>query len=231
MLHLSYCSVSRPGIEKAKDPGIPANFPYKDQILAEIAEQRRQVAEAQEKRKEEKKAARLAAAEIEGEGGVRPAAVAGPSTTPGTMKPLGATQPVASDDEDVPILLDSEYPHFQAIFEKSDVILHVLDARDPLSFRSSQIESLVSGKSEQRIVFVLNKAGSCLLKPTKATTELKIARHVPYGVRCCLGRPFKGITSNVDILRIRRWAKGIPGRSRNNCGPRTPQRMGKTEGR
>ena len=30
-------------LEKAKDPGIPNNFPYKDQILAEIAEERRQV--------------------------------------------------------------------------------------------------------------------------------------------------------------------------------------------
>lgn len=30
-------------LEKEKDPGIPNDFPYKDQILAEIAEERRQV--------------------------------------------------------------------------------------------------------------------------------------------------------------------------------------------
>ena len=29
--------------EHPKDPGIPNSFPYKDQILAEVAEQRRQV--------------------------------------------------------------------------------------------------------------------------------------------------------------------------------------------
>lgn len=29
--------------EKTKDPGIPNNFPYKDQILAEVAAQRREV--------------------------------------------------------------------------------------------------------------------------------------------------------------------------------------------
>lgn len=138
--------------EKAKDPGIPANFPYKDQILAEIAEQRRQAAEAKEKRKEEKQAARIAAAEVDGE--TQP--TAGPSTA--TIK-NGVIQPAVSDDEDAPILLNPEYPHFQAIFEKSDVILHVLDARDPLPFRSSQIESLVDNKPEQRLVFVLNKAG------------------------------------------------------------------------
>jgi len=69
-------------------------------------------------------------------------------------------QPAASDDEDAPILLNPEYPHFQAIFEKSDVVLHVLDARDPLSFRSSQIERLVGKRPEQRLLFVLNKAGT-----------------------------------------------------------------------
>jgi nuclear GTP-binding protein len=90
------------------------------------------------------------------------------------MKGTRATiQPAASDDEDAPILLNPEYPHFQAIFEKSDVILHVLDARDPLSFRSSHIESLANKKPEQRLVFVLNKTGTCLLKPAKASGRLK----------------------------------------------------------
>lgn len=139
--------------EKAKDPGIPANFPYKDQILAEIAEQRRQVAEAKEKRKEEKQAAKLAAIEVEDE----TQTTAGLSTVPSKNV---AIQPAASDDEDAPILLNPEYPHFQAIFEKSDVVLHVLDARDPLSFRSSQIESLIDKKPGQQLVFVLNKAGT-----------------------------------------------------------------------
>lgn len=140
-------------LEKAKDPGIPANFPYKDQILAEIAEERRQVAEAKEKRKEEKQAAKLAAVEV----GNATQAVAGPSTATSNKAPI---QPAASDDGDAPILLNPEYPHFRAIFQKSDVILHVLDARDPPSFRSSQIESLVDTKPEQRLVFVLNKAGT-----------------------------------------------------------------------
>ena len=74
----------------------------------------------------------------------------------------GTIQPASSDDEDAPTLLNPEYPHFEAIFEKSDVIFYVLDARDPLSFRSSQIESLAGKKHEQRLVFVLNKAGTRL---------------------------------------------------------------------
>lgn len=149
IFHLGSAEPCAFDLEKAKDPGIPANFPYKDQILAEIAEERRQAAEVKEKRKEEKHVAKLAAAEGEDD----TQAAAGPSTI------KAAVQPAVSDDEDAPILLNPEYPHFQAIFEKSDVILYVLDARDPLLFRSSQIESLVGKKPEQRLVFVLNKAG------------------------------------------------------------------------
>ena len=96
-------------------------------------------------------------------------ATAGPSTITGKK---GAVQPAASDDEDAPILLDPEYPHFQAIFEKSDVILHVLDARDPLSFRSSQIESLVGKNPGQRLVFFLNKAGRLSVEFAESTAKL-----------------------------------------------------------
>jgi nuclear GTP-binding protein len=31
------------GVDKTKDPGIPNNFPYKEQVLAEMAEQKRLV--------------------------------------------------------------------------------------------------------------------------------------------------------------------------------------------
>lgn len=205
---LLYASDSAEGClsdpEKAKDPGIPANFPYKDQILAEIAEERRQVAEAKEKRKEEKQAAKLAVAEVEDE----TQAAAGPSRV--TSK-KGAIQPASSDDEDAPILLNPEYPHFRAIFEKSDVILHVLDARDPLSFRSSQIESLVSKKPEQRFAFILNKAGVLLLNQARATAWLTAIRHVSPGVRSCVGSPSEDITSNPNILFVWRWVRGIRG--------------------
>lgn len=40
-LHLSSAEIT--STETKKDPGIPSEFPYKDQILAEVAEQRRLV--------------------------------------------------------------------------------------------------------------------------------------------------------------------------------------------
>ena len=54
------------------------------------------------------------------------------------------------------------------------MILHVLDARDPLSFRSSQIESLVGKRPGQRLVFFLNKAGQVPVEFAEPTTKLNI---------------------------------------------------------
>ena len=154
---------------ESKGPEILANPPHKDQILAEIAEEWRRATGAEEKRREDKQAAKLAPAEAEGD----VQTLAGPSTAPGMKGTGGTTQPAVSDNEDAPISLNPEYPKFQAIFERSDIILHVLDARDPLSLRSSRTESLVNKKPQQRLVFVLNKTGACLLKPAKAAGRLE----------------------------------------------------------
>ena len=44
------------------------------------------------------------------------------------------------------------------VIQNSDVILEVLDARDPLSCKSNELEELVrSHKDEQKIIVILNK--------------------------------------------------------------------------
>ena len=42
---LETLSINRPIAETPKDPGIPNNFPFKDQILAEVSETRRIVSD------------------------------------------------------------------------------------------------------------------------------------------------------------------------------------------
>lgn len=44
------------------------------------------------------------------------------------------------------------------VVDHSDVILHVLDARDPLGTKSSAIEEMVLSNHKKRLVYVLNKA-------------------------------------------------------------------------
>lgn len=44
------------------------------------------------------------------------------------------------------------------VVENADVILHVLDARDPLGTRSSAVQELVASNYRKRLVYILNKA-------------------------------------------------------------------------
>lgn len=53
------------------------------------------------------------------------------------------------------------YKEFKKVVDEADVILEVLDARDPLGCRTRKIEELIlaSNGGEKRIVLVLNKIG------------------------------------------------------------------------
>ncbi|KAK9367868.1 P-loop containing nucleoside triphosphate hydrolase protein [Lipomyces kononenkoae] len=46
---------------------------------------------------------------------------------------------------------------FKTVVDASDVILYVLDARDPEGTRSKQIEQAILGSRDKRLIFVLNK--------------------------------------------------------------------------
>jgi hypothetical protein len=71
----------------------------------------------------------------------------------------------AEEDEEhdeTPLLRDSDIPTLKEVLEQADVVLQVLDARDPLPFRSKWIEDSVKTDSKKRLAFVLNKIGKVL---------------------------------------------------------------------
>lgn len=195
------------GIEHKKDPGIPNDFPFKDQLLAEVAEQRRIVsrvffsssfcqllrltrrsekaAEEKEKRKREKKKINggslpfdvqtsmevdldenaLVSLEMKSSD-VDVDAIASISaklvdpkraTFRGMVSSVETT--VDEEEDEAPILMNHEL--LKAVLDKSDVLLQVLDARDPLAFRSSYLEKVVEGK---KVMLVLNKIGESRTK-------------------------------------------------------------------
>ncbi|KAH9045726.1 P-loop containing nucleoside triphosphate hydrolase protein [Lactarius pseudohatsudake] len=178
----------------SKDPGIPNNFPYKDQILAEIAEERRQALEAKARRKEEKKALRAqqknAALGADGEhasddeenaenkGGFDGVATFdGPPSK--SKKCAGGAHGAASTTEDgaPPLLMNPELPHLAAVLDKADVVIEILDARDPLAHRSTALEAHVSLKEGRRLLLVLNKIDGCPRESTAAWAAHLRAEH------------------------------------------------------
>lgn len=170
-----------------KDPGIPNNFPYKDQILAEVAESRRQVkctkpynflppdlialqaAEEKQRRKNEKRAALtgLDVKDVEdsqknimdvdvdenqndGQGfdgimSIRPAPPVPPKKK--------SVEPSKSE----PVIPVTEGPHsLREVLQKADVLLHVVDARDPAAGLS---EALFKEATNKNIILLVNKIG------------------------------------------------------------------------
>lgn len=153
-----------------KDPGIPNNFPYKDQILAEVAESRRQAAEEKQRRKDEKRAALtgldakdgedsqkniidvdIDENQIDGQGfdgimSLRPAPPVPPKT-----KSLKPSKPE-------PVIPVTEGPRsLREVLQKADVLLHVVDARDPAAGLSEALFKEAIGKD---IILLVNKIDS-----------------------------------------------------------------------
>ena len=132
-------------------------------------------AEEKQKRKEAKKLAASAEDEAEEDA----AGDIGVSTLVGTSRvklvPVATSKATSVEDEDeAPALLNPDLPNLEAVVEKADVVIQLLDARDPLAYRSSHLEELVKAKSEKKLLFVLNKIGASLISQRTLTLLLKL---------------------------------------------------------
>ncbi|KAL0066047.1 hypothetical protein AAF712_006875 [Marasmius tenuissimus] len=182
-----------------KDPGIPNNFPYKDQVLAEVQEQRRLVTEEKQRKKEEQKVLRAGTGKrIDGgESADEENEDVDLDDKDGDTQGVGsvsakriasnriATRPVAMevddnddvDEEDAPLLINRDLLNLKAVLEKADVVIQVLDARDPLSFRSTQLEELVASSLKKRTLFVLTKIDNAPREAVKSWSSALRKQH------------------------------------------------------
>jgi nuclear GTP-binding protein len=69
-----------------------------------------------------------------------------------------------SDEEDVPALVNRDLPTLQSVLDASDVVLQVIDGRDPLEYRSQHLESVAKEKG-LKFALVLNKIGASVVSP------------------------------------------------------------------
>uniref|UniRef100_A0A0L0P1Q1 CP-type G domain-containing protein n=1 Tax=Candidozyma auris TaxID=498019 RepID=A0A0L0P1Q1_CANAR len=178
-----------------KDPGIPASFPYKEEIIHELEQNRIAEKERKEqlrlKRQQEREAAMARGEDVED------AMIdedEEPENQGGFSALIESAQQAAREfegevdgDEMVDLEEDVEYELsdiedksdieksrkaydkiFKAVVDASDVVLYVLDARDPEATRLRKVEQAVLQSGGKRLIFVLNKVD---LIPTEILTQ------------------------------------------------------------
>ncbi|AMD20749.1 HDR006Wp [Eremothecium sinecaudum] len=170
-----------------KDPGIPASFPYKNRILEAIEEKKRIDNEEKERKKQERlEAKRLAqeqgeelmddsSAEDQEDDGNGLAALVESARLAATE--FDGTGGMDVDEEDIDVkeydidfydqagegeseLEKSRKAYdkiFKTVVDAADVVLYVLDARDPEGTRSRRVEQAVLQSQGKRLLLILNK--------------------------------------------------------------------------
>lgn len=127
-----------------KDPGIPSMWPLKESLLQKLkADQEREVAQ---KVLLTSGSAKLTSLMMEAHAK--------------TERFQSESQRVVEDKRKAAVDNSKKafFKEFRAVVDKADVILQVLDARDPLGCRVKEVEEMVlNGGSGKRIVLVLNK--------------------------------------------------------------------------
>jgi nuclear GTP-binding protein len=123
--------------KKKKDPGIPNNWPFKEELLQQVEQARLAELESQrqarEKAREDKKTRKQAEAKARKELGGAAA----------VLTPLSVELQAKKD--------------LKHNVQKADLVLIVLDARDPQGTRSLSLEDGLIAKAQKKVVLVLNK--------------------------------------------------------------------------
>ncbi|XP_039512105.1 guanine nucleotide-binding protein-like 3 isoform X1 [Pimephales promelas] len=136
-----------------KDVGVPNSAPFKEEVLRE-AEQRKQELEALKEQnkivKKQERAAKRKEGKEAASAGVEPAAKKAKKGT----KVREARAAVAKEKS----AKTFKCCELNKVIEASDVIVEVLDARDPLGCRCPQLEETVlKHEGKKKLLFVLNK--------------------------------------------------------------------------
>ncbi|XP_078494917.1 guanine nucleotide-binding protein-like 3 homolog [Ciona intestinalis] len=137
-----------------KDPGVPNAAPFKEKILRE-AQQRKEREEEEKKRQKEKRLnevnKRRSLEGLQKDALQRQKEFEQKSITLNKMKESAPTKTNETSRK-------AYYKEFKKVVESSDVVIEVLDARDPLGCRCLEVEkTILESGPNKRIVLLLNK--------------------------------------------------------------------------
>ena len=88
------------------------------------------------------------------------AAISSAKTAASSSKTKISSAREEAEDDEVPAFMNREFPALKSILDAADVIIEVLDARDPLAYHSTHLEQLVKARDGKKLLLVLNKIGA-----------------------------------------------------------------------
>ncbi|CAN0321654.1 unnamed protein product [Pylaiella littoralis] len=148
---------------KIKDPGIPNSLPFKEEVLAEIAFAKKRNEDRKVLAKEKRRAEMMKRRGLTPDGQTLEGLVSGAEKSQEEFQKGEAGKVVEEhQDEDAAVRHGQSsrrayFRELKKVVETADVILEVLDARDPLGSRAQAVEAAVLSKASKKLVLVLNK--------------------------------------------------------------------------
>ncbi|KAI8824045.1 P-loop containing nucleoside triphosphate hydrolase protein [Fimicolochytrium jonesii] len=149
-----------------KDPGIPSLLPFKDKLLRQAEATKKKAAEEKLRQQNDRKTLQSKNRPLTNATDLATLAQDAASRS----HTFDASQPALEDSFSLGTAVDAAaaglkdnsrkayYREFKKVVENADVILEVLDARDPLGCRTRQIEEMVlNAGSDKRVILILNK--------------------------------------------------------------------------
>ncbi|XP_064400040.1 guanine nucleotide-binding protein-like 3 homolog [Halichondria panicea] len=143
------------GKKMKKDPGIPNLFPFKEQLLKQMEDRKARIEETKVKQKAQRQKEYAKKRSLQGLTND-----AQKRTREFEKKQQAEATDVTSTENSIGVdqSLRAYYREFKKVVEASDVVLEVLDARDPLGCRCVQVEQAVlDSGSNKKLILVLNK--------------------------------------------------------------------------
>ncbi|XP_046358130.2 guanine nucleotide-binding protein-like 3 homolog [Haliotis rufescens] len=145
-----------PNKRKRKDPGVPNSLPFKEAVLKEAEDFKAKKVEIQEKlqQKRQREREKLLAKKRNLDSVVNDALKKQKEFDKKTTKGADAQKKGKAVENS----LKTFYKEFKKVVDAADVVLEVLDARDPLGSRCTEVEQAVlSSGTNKKLVLVLNK--------------------------------------------------------------------------
>ncbi|GFO27717.1 guanine nucleotide-binding protein-like 3-like protein [Plakobranchus ocellatus] len=144
---------------KRKDPGVPNILPFKEEVIKEAQAYNAKKEEEREKKKAARKKARERLQnKNRNMGDVIRDAEKRQAAYDKQNNPVLSTETSSSVNKSAENSRKAFYKEFKKVIDAADVVLEVLDARDPHGSRSLEVEEAIrSAPGNKRLVLVLNK--------------------------------------------------------------------------